>query len=123
MLKSIDTLEVGMEVSADVMNVNGMLLIPKGTILSDRHLRMLRNWGVDAVHITGVSTATQEPEVKLPPETLLEATKQVNNRFKFVSSKLGVVEAIRQMAIKRTARRLHGINDAALARLKAGGEK
>lgn len=106
MIRSIDKLEPGVEVAEDVFNINGMLLLGKGTFLTDRHIRILKTWGVDSVRIVGDNPLDQEPEMVIPPEFIIEAEKKVQRRFRLIKSTAGFVSIIRNLAVISTARRL-----------------
>jgi hypothetical protein len=106
MLKPIDSIEVGMEVAVDVMNVSGMLLIPKGTVLGARHLQMLHNWGIESVNVVDSPETTEVMEKELPEAILRQAADLVEKRFKFISVKIDCVETVRRLAVKQTAQRL-----------------
>jgi hypothetical protein len=49
----IEEAEPGLRVTSPVINEKGQLLLPAGTVLSDRHLRLLKSWGVGSVEIEG----------------------------------------------------------------------
>lgn len=106
MMRPMDKLEAGLEVAEDVFNVNGMLLLGKGTMLTDRHIRILKTWGVDSVRIEGDTLIDPGPEIVIPPEFITEAEKKVQNRFRLINSTAGFVSIIRNLAVKSTARRL-----------------
>ncbi len=53
MLLPLEKLEAGMEISSDVVDATGRLLMPSGGILSERHIRACKNWGVLLVDVAG----------------------------------------------------------------------
>ena len=68
----IDHLEAGMNLKTDVCDRSGRLLLPAGTELSDKHLKVFRTWGVAEADITidgddgcesPPATTTGDPEV------------------------------------------------------------
>ena len=46
-----DSLKAGMTVHSDVLNADQMLLIPKGSVLSERQIGILQAWGVESVEV------------------------------------------------------------------------
>jgi len=110
MLVSFDKLEPGMEVARDIINVNGAVLLAAGNLLTDRHLRTLRAWGVDVVHIKESNSGEEEPAggAEVTPGIRSEAQEAVAVRFKHVTSQHWAVEAVKELAIRRAAARLAG---------------
>jgi hypothetical protein len=50
-----------MELTREVCNAQGMCLLMAGTVLTARHLKMLRAWGVTQVVIAGRPGAPERP--------------------------------------------------------------
>jgi len=61
---SRQALEPGMVTGRDVVDRAGRVLVPAGTPLDEKHLRVLKTWGIDAVWVEG-SAPRSAPE--LPP--------------------------------------------------------
>lgn len=99
-----DDLVPGMEANEDVRNVNGDMLLVKGTVLTDRHLRMLKMWGVETVQVTGdESTEPDGARPALAAGIIAEAEKQVAARFKHVDCSIPAVQIVRRLAVSRIA--------------------
>ncbi|EFC91821.1 putative signal transduction protein [Dethiosulfovibrio peptidovorans DSM 11002] len=64
-LLRVDKLKEGMVVKVDVVAPSGRLLLPVGTNLEDKHVRLLKSWGVVEVEIEGEPQPESLP--KLPP--------------------------------------------------------
>ena len=47
----IAEVETGMELSSDVRDKNGRHLISSGTVLTDKHVRALKIWGIHRVDV------------------------------------------------------------------------
>jgi hypothetical protein len=78
-----DQLQPGMVVVSDVKNMDDMLLLPAGCELSERHIRILRAWGIADVPVDGCGddsaspgAASAEPAVFAP-----ERVAQLKTRF------------------------------------------
>ena len=54
---SIDNLEPGMALAANVLDKNGRLLLGEGVVLGSKHLFIFRTWGIVEADIVGVSAA------------------------------------------------------------------
>lgn len=55
----------GMELTREVWNTQGMCLLAAGTVLTPRHLKMLRAWGVAQVTIAGDPGAHAAPPAQM----------------------------------------------------------
>jgi hypothetical protein len=68
----LESLQEGMIVSADVRNLDNMLLVPAGCALSGRQIDILSAWGIAEIQVEacGDSEDLTDPLQQLPPETL-----------------------------------------------------
>lgn len=96
-----------MEIAADVINVNSMLLISKGTILIPRHIRLLKTWGVESVRVVNTGDEAGVPaRIEIPVEILRAAETYVTKRFSHITAMNDQMRLIRALAIKRAAMRM-----------------
>lgn len=113
-LVPVEQLKPGMEVAEDVSNVNGMLLLASGTLLSDKTIRVLKMWGVEMLRVVG----GEEPDSsavelsQLDPEVLIEVEREMALRFKHVGDDMHVTRAVKKLAYQRTAKRVARQRDA-----------
>ena len=72
-----------MVISRDVKNIDGMLLLPSGCELSERHIDILMTWGVAEVEIEASEEMAQshDPLAQLPPDVLAQLTSSLRTRF------------------------------------------
>jgi hypothetical protein len=71
-----------MQVGVDVKNMDGMLLLPKGCELSERHIHILQAWGVAEIEIEATGEAeTSDPLSRLPPEMLAAIAAELKALF------------------------------------------
>jgi hypothetical protein len=61
MRQSLEDLKPGMILAADLVETDGRLLLPLGTVLTDRHLRYFQMWGVLGVEIEGDDAEAEKP--------------------------------------------------------------
>ena len=110
MILPIDKLAAGMELADDLLNVNGMLLLGKGTLLTERHLRTLKSWGAESVNVVGgagspegagAGLSSMQP-LELPAEVIRAAEARVKRRFAHVTIASDDVRVIRELALRRT---------------------
>jgi len=69
-------LEPGMTLAEDVRDVNGRLLLNKGSRLEQSHIRIFKIWGITEVNILGNGGAKVKIKPKVTSE-LIEKTKEV----------------------------------------------
>jgi hypothetical protein len=75
-----DRLRPGMTLSTDVFNHDGQLLLPAGYRLQERHILMLKSWGITEAGVA--SDGESELEEEGPsPESLHEAEEALRPHF------------------------------------------
>lgn len=70
---TIDELQEGAILDEDVMNTQGLTLLKQGVAIEERHIKILRRWGVEKVAIADAVVAGEDG---LPPEELFNETVQ-----------------------------------------------
>jgi hypothetical protein len=80
---AIDEIKVGMVLSADVINPQGLVLIKKHVQLTDKHIKVLKRWGITNVTITDFADAVADtrPPAEIIQEKLAEVAAQLDSRF------------------------------------------
>ena len=101
MIIPIDKVAPGVEVLSDVFNVNKALVVPKGALLTERHLKVLKMWGVESVNVAveGEDGSQSAAQPTLTPEALTGAEARVKERFKHVAPGFPATEIIRRLSI------------------------
>lgn len=51
---SIKEVKPGMKITQPVYNYQGQMLLPSNTVISERHMKLLKTWGVVELQIEGV---------------------------------------------------------------------
>ena len=79
----VDQIEPGMVIASDVVDRSGRVLLASGTVLTDKHLRVFRMWGVTEADIQGITSSGPDGEPGNEPEDRIqeEATARVNELF------------------------------------------
>lgn len=79
----VESLKVGLIVAADVKNMDGMLLMPKGASLGERQIGILQAWGVTEVEVEASEGLNEEvdPLARLPAELLAKITQEIKSFF------------------------------------------
>ncbi|GAM09782.1 hypothetical protein OR1_02063 [Geobacter sp. OR-1] len=80
---SIDNLAAGMILKSNVCDRSGRLLLPEGVELTEKHLQILRTWGILEAEIVGGSEteAAGHGDEEISPEALAEAEANVKPLF------------------------------------------
>jgi hypothetical protein len=105
----IDQLKEGMQLTRDVVNLNSTILLVAGTSLTMQHVRVLKMWGIESIHVQGSDGEngdTAEADLKLPPEVMKSAEEYVNRRFRHISPNQAAAAVLRRLALRRTAMRM-----------------
>lgn len=99
----LDSVVEGMTVAADVKNMDDMLLIPAGCILTARHINILRTWGISEIQTEG-----EEQEattlITIAPEILAKLEAELQKLFWQYDPGSSVQREIFQLALRRRAR-------------------
>lgn len=75
---SIESLEHGMVLAEPIFNRFGQVLLGKGVLLSDRHLNVLKTWGIEKALIEG-GEGNSAPVIS--EELRIRVQSQVNKRL------------------------------------------
>jgi hypothetical protein len=102
----VDDLHAGMVLSEDVHDAQGRLLMPRGTALTDRHLRAFRLWGILGVRIRGDEAEDTGSRPAISATILAEAERQVRHRLRHNQLDQPLIAELLGAAILRLARRL-----------------
>ncbi len=72
-----------MVLAQDVSNSRGQLLVPAGTVLTEKHIGALQMWGISFLHVECPDEASDEDTAALvPPEALERAKKAAAAAFR-----------------------------------------
>jgi hypothetical protein len=73
-------LQAGQKLAKDALNAYGRLLLKAGTTIDERHLEILRTWGIVEVDIAGTGAEPNQSDVSFTalPEVVKE---QINQRL------------------------------------------
>jgi len=114
---NITSLRAGMMLAEDVRDRNGRFLASGGTALTDRHIKILKMWGVIEANIRGVTKEEAESDriVDLDP-TALEASETITrSRFALNDLDHPAVRELFRLCVARKAREIMNGEAIALA--------
>lgn len=93
--------EEGMTLASDVVNFNGQMLIPKGAQIVEKHLILLKTWGVEHIEIDqgeeALPAALSEGELQI-------ITGQLNDLFRGIQKNNSWMEHLFQLCLERKAK-------------------
>jgi hypothetical protein len=96
-----------MVLSAGAKNQHGQMLLAAGTALEEKHVRILKSWGVVEVDIVDTGDANDAAAASdVPPEFQLKAGEVEEQRFVIAERKHPALSELFTLAKNRTAKRL-----------------
>jgi hypothetical protein len=97
----IDSLTPGMKIGKDVIEASGQVLLRTGTEISEKHLRVLRSWGIQQVEIEGPKPPDNEDALvaRATPAMLAGAQAAVDERFHHTDSEHPAIAELRRLAV------------------------
>ena len=100
----------GMVVTADVKNMDNMLLIPAGCVLTEKHISVLNAWGIAEVLVESGGVAEDSGDIlqQVPAETLEQARIELTGFFWDPIDKSSVLAETFDLALRRKARQIAG---------------
>ena len=106
----IASVREGMVVTADVKNMDNMLLIPAGCALNEKHVNILNAWGIAEVQVESGGTAEVSGDIleQLPPETLEQTRRDLAGIFWDPIDKCSVQAETFDLALRRKALQIVG---------------
>lgn len=80
---NVSNIKTGMKVAQDVNDSTGRFLIGKGVVIEEKHIRILKMWGVTSVDIEGANReqAAQDEIDQIDPALLPIIREYVDSRF------------------------------------------
>ena len=102
----IDNLRPGMELGTDLTDAGGRLLLPKGTVLTEKHIRYCQMWGIADIDIAGPAEPDLADAPVIDAEAIAKAEAAVEPRFRHGERGHPVIDALfRHCVQKQLARK------------------
>ena len=96
-------LRPGLTTAADVRDQLGQLLGPTGTVLTERHLRILHMCGIESVTVAGDDDPAAEAIGQIDPALLQAALESLRQRFRLCDLTHPVMRELHALAAARLA--------------------
>ena len=100
---STKNLQTGMVLGEDVKDLSGRMLLKAGIEIEEKHLRILRTWGILGVTVRGEDGDIEAVEQAIElPEAVVEAIqKQLDERFLGIDVSSKVISVLVELARER----------------------
>ena len=104
---TIDKLTPGMKLAAPVKDRGGRVILASGQELTEKHLKILRMWGITQADVFGSEAQSAEgPEAtKAESDLLAEAEQHVEELFHHAGNEHPAVQELRRLAVRRAQSR------------------
>ena len=76
---TIDDIEPGAILDEDVMNPQGLVLLKKGVVIEEKHIKILRRWGVNKISIA--LTSEMAGDERSAEEIIEDETKNITHEM------------------------------------------
>ena len=103
-----EALRDGMKVAADVKNMDNMLLVPSGCMITEKLINILSAWGISEVDVESCDGVEDAGDIlqRLPSETLKELTAGLESIFWEAIDSSPVQEEAFNLALRRKAKQV-----------------
>ena len=102
---SIQNLQVGLKLASPVVDIYGNTLIAQGSELAEKHLRLLKTWGIIEVNIVEPRAADDPLEEQLDPETLRLCQEELAPLFKKANLEYPAMQELFRQSVWLRAKR------------------
>jgi hypothetical protein len=100
---SLEQLRPGLTLGKPLYNLNGVLLLRAGEVLTAKHLQIFQTWEVREVDVVGEegSEDAVSPSASVPPEIAAAVEKEIARRFRRTDPANAVLARLRHHATRR----------------------
>ena len=95
-----DKLKPGQILAEEVRDINGRLLLAKGSEIQSNHIRIFKIWGISAVNVAGECRRKDLLDPRLDPELVEQATENMQLIFRNVDLQHPAVKEIFKIAVQ-----------------------
>ena len=106
----VEELSMGAVVAQNVLDLSGRMLVPAGTVLTAKHLRAFKIWGVEKVTIASAEDSAEPDRSVIPrdadPEQLEKARAIAAERFRHAPTDLPAMSLLHDLCVSRLLARI-----------------
>ncbi len=99
--------ETGMIVTEDVKGPKGQPLLGSGVELNEKHLRILKTWGVQHITVEGEEAEDAASNIKLPNDCLEQAVELMKPVYRHTNSKNPIIQQLAKQSVYHEAYQLY----------------
>ncbi|MCP4154912.1 MAG: HDOD domain-containing protein [bacterium] len=107
---TVDNLKNGMKLAGDLKNTRGRFLLSQGTVLEEKHIRIIKTWGVTEVDIEGIDqeSIVTETLAQIDPGILQKINSHINFRFNYYGKQpdSDVIKEIKRISILKLSEKI-----------------
>jgi hypothetical protein len=105
-----EALRAGLVVATEVKNMDNMLLVPAGCVITEKHISILSAWGISEVEVEAGEGVEEVRDIleQLAPERVKELSEGLAAVFWDPVDKHPVQAEVFKLALRRKAQQLHG---------------
>jgi hypothetical protein len=103
----LDQLSAGMTLAADVKDRSGRIILSGGNIITEKHLKIFRMWGITQADVRQSESVQDSPEqpTETDPELLQEAEYRMGELFHHVDREHPAMRELARLATKRLVKK------------------
>jgi len=107
---NIDNLAPGMQLASPVKDRGGRVILAAGQVLTEKHLKILRMWGITQAEVFGSMPQSHEPasDANSDSDIGAEVDQRVQELFLHAGNEHPAVQELRRLAVKRLLRAAEG---------------
>jgi hypothetical protein len=115
-LLSLSELQPGMVLAMPLFNDSGIMLLPRGTRLTDKHLGQLKHWGVREATVEGLGrqALSADEAAQLHPDLLAAIDRALDEKFALGDADEIMAEVkriVRKMAVEEAISRKRELSE------------
>ena len=105
---SLDDIEPGMILGRDITNRTGLVLLRAGVEITEKHLKILRTWGITEADIKGIEKEdiVNKAAAEIDPRILEEAKIKAGEIFRHTNQEHPFIEELFRLITLGLARNL-----------------
>ncbi len=105
---NVDDLKIGMILHSDLLDSRGRFLLGRGSQIEEKHIRVMKIWGITAADVEGVNkeSINKEALAQIDPTILKEARSWVDSIFSCSDKSHEALEELKRLCIIRISEKL-----------------
>jgi putative nucleotidyltransferase with HDIG domain len=107
---NVDDLRKGMVLASDLKDSVGRFLLRQGTVIQDKHIHILKSWGITEADIEGLDRKKASDEIKLQidPDILQKCEDYASALFQYSNSDHEAIRELKRLRVLHLAKMISG---------------